>query len=135
MDSIRQVDYFYVQVPNKAGEAAKVLAKVKEAGVNLLLFHGFPATNNGQLDFVPADAAAFQSVAKANKWNVVGPKKAFLVQGDDRVGACGDALQKLASANINVVAVTGISAGSRYGMIVWVGAKDVAKAASVLGAT
>ncbi len=27
-----------------------------------------------QMEFIPADAAAFKSVAKANKWKLVGPK-------------------------------------------------------------
>ena len=35
-DAVRQVDYFYVQVPHKAGEAAKALRTLKDAGVNLL---------------------------------------------------------------------------------------------------
>jgi hypothetical protein len=73
-DTVRQVDYFYVQVPHRAGEAAKALRALKDAGVNLLAFSGFPEGRRAQLDFIPADAAAFKGVAKANKWKVVGPK-------------------------------------------------------------
>ncbi len=36
-DAIRQVEYFYVQVSQKAGEAAKALDALKNAGVNLLV--------------------------------------------------------------------------------------------------
>ena len=39
-DTIRQVDYFYVHVPHRAGEAAKALRALKDAGVNLLAFSG-----------------------------------------------------------------------------------------------
>jgi len=28
----------------------------------------------GQMDFIPADARAFKSVATANQWKVAGPK-------------------------------------------------------------
>ena len=35
-DTVRQVDYFYMQVSDKAGEGAKVLRALKDAGVNLL---------------------------------------------------------------------------------------------------
>ena len=42
-DTVRPVDYFYVQVPHRAGEAAKALRALKDAGVNLLAFSGFPA--------------------------------------------------------------------------------------------
>ncbi len=45
------------------------------------------------------------------------------------------ALDKLADARINVVATDAVTAGKgRYGAILWVKPKDVAKAARVLGA-
>lgn len=79
-DAIRQVEYFYVHVPQKAGEAAKALHALKDAGVNLLGFSGFPEGRRAQMDFIPADAAAFKGVAKANKWKLVGPKQGFMIQ-------------------------------------------------------
>jgi len=42
-DQIRRVDYFYVEVPDKPGEGARVLTALKEAGVNLLNFTAFRA--------------------------------------------------------------------------------------------
>ena len=60
-DMIRQVDYFYVHVPHKAGEGAKVLRTLKDAGVNLIAFSGFPTGRRAQLDLIPANAAAFKS--------------------------------------------------------------------------
>ena len=41
-DKIRRVDYFYVHVPDKPGEGHRILAAVKEAGVNLLSLTAFP---------------------------------------------------------------------------------------------
>jgi len=35
-DAIRRIDYYYVTVPDKPGEVARVLAAVRGAGVNLL---------------------------------------------------------------------------------------------------
>ncbi|MBI3493762.1 MAG: hypothetical protein HY047_18595 [Acidobacteria bacterium] len=133
-DAIRQVDYFYVLVPDKAGEAAKALRVLKDAGVNLLAFSGFPEGKRGQLDFIPADPAAFRSVAKANKWKVVGPKKGFLIQGDDRVGVIADVMGKLADARINVTAFDAVTVDSRYGALCWVAPRDVKKAAALLAA-
>jgi hypothetical protein len=132
-DTIRLVDYFYIQVPDRPGEGAKVLAKLKEAGVDLRLYMGFPEARRAQLDLVPVDAKAFKAVAKANGWKVKGPKKALLVQGEDRVGAAAEILRKLAGAKVNVTADAAISAGDRYGMILWVKPKDVKKAARALG--
>ena len=107
-DTIRQVDYFYVQVPQRAGEAPKALRVLKDAGVNLLAFSGFPEGRRAQMDFIPADAAAFKSTAKANKWKVVGPKRGFLIHGDHHVGAIADIVGKLSDAKINITAIDAI---------------------------
>jgi hypothetical protein len=134
-DTIRVVDYFYVKARNKAGEAARLLHALEEAGVNLLAFSGFPQGRSAQLDFIPEDAAAFTQAAKKARWKVVGPKRGFLAQGDDRVGAIADLLERLAVAKINVTAIDAVSAGGRYGAILWVAAKDVKKTAALLGAS
>ena len=42
-ETVQLAEYFYVQVPDKPGEGARLLAQLKEAGVNLLAFSGFPA--------------------------------------------------------------------------------------------
>ena len=133
-ETVRQVDYFYMEVPNKIGEGAKVLQALREAAVNLVAFSGFPAGRRAQLDFFPADPAAFKAVAKANRWKLVGPKRGFLVQGDDRVGAVADLIGKLAAANINVIAIDAVSADERYGALCWVAPRDVKKAATLLNA-
>lgn len=133
-EMIRPVDYYYIQVPDKPGEGAKVLGLLKTAGVNLLAFSGFPRGKRAQLDFIPEDPAAFLTVAKRAKWKVSPKKTGFLIQGDDRVGACADFLGKLAAAKVNVTAVDAVSAGAgRYGAIFWVKARDVNRAAKALG--
>ncbi len=134
-DTIRLVDYFYIEAPDKPGEGARALSYLKEAGVNLLAVHAFPKGRRSQLDFVPSDPAAFKAAAKAAKWKVVGPKRAFLLQGDDRVGALVEYAAKLAEAKINVTAVDALAVGAGgFAAIVWVKGRDVKRAAKVLGA-
>jgi len=133
-DTIQRVDYFYTMVPDKPGEAARMLAVLQEAGVNLLVFSGFPEGRRGQLDFVPADAGAFRQAAKKAGWKLTGPRRAFLLQGEDRVGAVAETLGRLAAAKINVTAIDAVCAGGgRYGAILWVLQRDVGRAAKVLG--
>ena len=132
-DNIRLVDYYYLEVPDKPGEALKPLARLKEAGVNMRLVYGFPEGRHAQLDLVPVDPAAFMRVAQANKWKVTGPKKAFWIQGPDRVGAAAEIMQKLAAANVNITASSSIVAGDQYGMVLWVHPRDVQKATTALG--
>lgn len=135
-DTVRLVEYFYITAPDKPGEAVRALNALRDAGVNLLAFSGFPQGRRAQMDFIPADPAAFKQAAKKVKWRVVGPKRGFLVQGDDRVGAVADLLERVEAAKINVTAIDAVSvADGRYGAIFWVAPKDVKKAASLLGAS
>jgi endonuclease V-like protein UPF0215 family len=87
------------------------------------------------MDFVPANSAAFRKVAKAAGWKVGMAKTGFLIQGADRTGALDTTLSKLARAKINVTAVDGVAAGGgRFGAILWVKPKDLAKASKTLKA-
>ena len=134
-DSIRKIGYFAMDVADKPGEAVRVLQALREAGVNLLAFSGFPRGRRAQLDFVPEDVALFRKALTRAKLKVRPKKTGFLVQGKDRRGAVAEVLQKLAQAAINVTAVDAVSAGSgRYGAILWVKSKDVNKAAKALKA-
>jgi hypothetical protein len=135
-ETVRLVDYFYVMAPDKPGEGGRALKTLKDAGVNLLAFSGFPQGRRAQLDFIPADPAAFRQAAKRSKWKLVGPKRGFLVQGDDRVGAVADLLERLGAGKINVTAIDAVCVSEgRYGAILWVAPKDVKKAAALLGAS
>ena len=134
-DTIRRVEYFYLEVADKPGEGARVLAYLKEAGVNLLAYSGFPAGRRSQLDFVPADPAAFKQAVRRGKWKVTGPKRGFLIQGEDRIGAVAEIMEKLAAAKINVTAMDALCAGGgRYGAILWVKPAAFSRAARALGA-
>lgn len=135
-ETIRVVDYFYIETPDKPGEGIRALSALKEAGVNLFAFTGFPKGRRAQLDFFPTDPAAFRAVAKKNRWKVVGPKKGFLIEGDDHIGAVADLLAKLAEAKVNLTATDAVCAGAgRYGVILWVKPRDVKRAAKAFGIT
>jgi hypothetical protein len=134
-DRLRKVDYFYVTVPNTAGQGSKVLAGLAAQGVNLLAFSGFPSGGKGQLDIVPENSAKFRRAAKKLKLKLSKRKTGFLLQGSDRVGAMTKTLKTLAAAKINVTAMDAVTGGNgRFGAIFWVKPKKVAKAAKLLHA-
>ena len=134
-DIVKRVQYFYTEVPDKPGEGARLLNTLKEAGVNLLAYAGFPKGRRAQLDFIPADVAAFRAAARKARLTLVGPKTGFLIQGEDRPGAVAELLAKLAAVKINVTACDAVAAGEgRYGALLWVKPQEVQKAAKVLGA-
>ncbi len=133
-DTIRLVDYFYVETSDRPGEGARALSILKDAGVHLLAFHGFPKGRRAQLDFVPSDPAAFKAAARKVRWKILGPKKVFVIEGEDRTGALVDYFSRLAEAKVNVTATDALAAGAgRFGAILWVKPRDMKRAAKVLG--
>jgi hypothetical protein len=135
-DTVRGVEYYYVTVPDGPGEGQRVLSALRESGVNLLAVLGFPlGGGQAQLDLVPEDPQALRDAAEQAGVTLSEAKRAFLIQGDDRVGAVADITGKLAEANVNVTAATATGAGSqRFGMVLWVAADDYERAAEALGA-
>ncbi len=133
-DLIRTAQYFKMQIADKPGELAGILAPLRDAGVNLMAVHAFPRNRRTQVDVVPEDPTAFKNVSKVHKLKIQGPKMCLLVDGDDRPGALADLTDRLGSAKINMTAVTGLTAGQgRFGVVLWVKPRDVKKAAKVLG--
>jgi hypothetical protein len=133
-DTTRLVDYYYAMVPDKPGEGAKILRVLRDARVNLLAFSAFPSQRKSQADFIPAEPAAFVAAAKAAKLKLKGPKKVFLIDGDDRVGALSEVMAKLAAAKVNITALDAMCSGmGRFGALLWVKPKDLKKAAAALG--
>jgi ACT domain len=134
--TIRNVDYAYVTVASKPGEAARILEALRDANVNLLAFSGFPqGRNRAQIDVVTGDIDGLKTVAKRHKWKLSRIKRAFLAQGTDEIGAAIPPLSKLAAAKINVIAADVVAAGEgRFGMLFWVGPRDYSRAAKLLEA-
>ena len=134
-DTIRAVDYWYAEVPDKPGEGARILAALKQDHVNMLAFSGFPvAGGKAQIDFVPEDGDVFRKSAARLGLELSDRKRAFLVQGEDRVGAVADHIERLATERISVVSSQGLCAGNgRWALILWVKASDYQRASKALG--
>lgn len=135
-DRVKKVSYCYVKVSNRAGQGDRVLRALRDEGVNLLAYSGFPAGGGkAQLDFIPQDMSALRRVARNQGWRLSKVKRGFWITGDDRIGAAHRHISKLADAKINITAADAVAAGQgRFGMILWVKPKDYARAVRVLGA-
>jgi hypothetical protein len=134
-DEIKRIDYYYAGVPDKPGEGTRILAVLRDAGVNLIGVSAFPhGARRNQLDLIPEDSATFAKAARAAGLKLSTKRSGFLIQGEDRPGAVADIAKRLAEANINVTSVQVFCAGSgRYGGMLWVKALDLRKAAKALG--
>ena len=134
-DDIRVVDHYSASIPNKVGEGARVLAVLRDSGVNFIAFWGYEhGEGRAQLEFIPEDSATFVTAAKQAKLRLR-KSTALYIHGEDRPGAIADILGKLAGARINVAAVQAVcGGGGSYGTIVFLPEGAARKAATVLGA-
>jgi hypothetical protein len=134
-DTVRRVDYFYATIPDTPGEGERLLAALKDGGVNMLAYLGFPSdSGRSQIDLVPEDPVALRRVAEQVGVTLSGTKHAFLVHGDDRVGSVEATTAKLAAAGVNVTAAAAVGDGSgHFGLILWVPPVDYERAAGALG--
>ncbi|MCP4634102.1 MAG: hypothetical protein GY855_14350 [candidate division Zixibacteria bacterium] len=133
-ETVKIVDYFYAEVSDRPGEARRLIEHLSEKGVNLIAFSSFPSgEDKSQLDFFPVDSKLLLSAANDSGIELKGPKKALLVQGEDRIGALYSHLLKLANVNVNVYASNGVNSGSgMYGYIIWVKQDEINKAMEAL---
>lgn len=133
---VRKVNYCYVVAPSKAGQGARILGELKEFGVNLIAFNGFPAKGGkAQMDLVSDDLTKIRRIARTRGWRVSRTKRGFLVQGLDEVGAVYQHIKKLGDSGINVTAAEAVAAGQGlFGMLLWVKEKDFLRASRTLGA-
>jgi hypothetical protein len=133
-EEIRRVEHYSASIPNKVGEGARVLGALREAGVNLIAFWGYPSAKGARLDFIPEDGEVFIAAAKKTKLRVR-KSIAFYVHGDDRPGAVADILKKLADARISLGAMQAVCGGAgTYGGVISLAPAAARKAAKVLGA-
>jgi len=132
----RVVDYFYAMVNDRPGEACKFLSWLAREEVNLLAFSAVPmGLENTQLVMYPENAERLVRAAKSGGYTLTGPRRAVLIQGDDRLGALVGYLESLYDAQINVSSSTGVTDGrGGYGYIIHLRMEDIDRAAEILGA-
>jgi hypothetical protein len=133
--AVRAVDYFYITVRDVPGQAYRFLAALSAAGVNLLAFNIIPVgLEQTQLVVFPEDASKMQGLAEGRNLVISGPQRAFLIQGDDQLGALVDIHRTLAEADINVYASSGVTDGrGGYGYVLYVRSSDFDGARKALG--
>ncbi|MCS7024400.1 MAG: hypothetical protein NZV14_06330 [Bryobacteraceae bacterium] len=133
---VRTLDYFYTRVEDKPGRAYELLQKLASEEINILAFSAVPFGKGCcELTMFPDSPARFREVAERFGWTISGPQHAFLIQGDDRLGALADIHRQLLDANVNIYASTGVTDGQgHYGYIIYVKDEDFHVAAKALRA-
>ena len=134
-DVIRRVDYFNTTIQDRPGEGYKLLEQLAELGLNLVAFTAVPVgPNHTQLTIFPEDTGKMQAAAQRAGMRLDGPHPAFLVQGDDKLGALAEIHQELHRANVNIYASSGVTDGrGTFGYLIYVRPEEYERAASALG--
>jgi len=134
-DEITTVAYYVGMIPDKPGEGVKALNAIKDAGINLTGYLGYPKARKAEVILI-VDEKAPPLGPIAKKAGLALPKKgkAFFVNGEDRPGALAEVMGKISAAGINIKTVHALCAGAgRWGALISVEAADLKKAAKALG--
>jgi hypothetical protein len=133
--TIRRADYFHAAVHDEPGQAYQLLSTLANLGINLLAFTGMPIGQaRTRLTLFPEDPAHMASAARQAGLAIEGPHPAFLVQGDDELGAFARIHLRLYEARVNVFASSGIADGKgAFAYILYVRPEEYEGAARALG--
>ena len=131
---VKEVEYYYALVVDKPGEGRKLLEFLSEKTVDLMALTAFPVGDGkSQIDLFPSDPELLKIAAQDAGIPLFGPKKAFLIQGTDRIGALYDFHLKLYNAGVNIFACNGVVDGTgRFGYVIWVDPSDYENASKAL---
>ena len=134
-DIVHKVEHYSTLVPNRPGQAFKVLSMLVSAKVDLLACTGTPRGRRAQIEVVPNDSKKLRAAARKAGIEFEARKTGYFIQGKDRPGALASHLAKLAAQKINVTGIDSLSAGKgRWAAIIWVAPSHIAKASKVLRA-
>src|ERR1700690_3377639 len=113
--TVRNAEYFYIRIKDSPENAYELLARLASEEVSLLAFSAVPfGPNHVELTIFPDRSDAFMQLAKKAGWVVTGPQHAFLVQGDDHLGALADIQRMLLEADVQIYAASGVTDGSGH---------------------
>ena len=103
--SIVCADYYHAMVKDRPGAAYELLSRLAGSGVSLMAFNAIPmGKDNTQLVLFPVSPSRLAKAAEDAGITLSGPQHAFIIRGDDKLGALVEIHRKLYDANINVFA-------------------------------
>lgn len=134
--NVRTVEYFYVRIEETGEQTHELLAELASEDVSLLAFSAVPfGPNHVELTLFPDPSDKFIQLARKVGWVTAGPQHAFLVQGDDRLGALADIQRMLLEAGVKIYASSGVTDGAgHFGYVIYFKEDDHERASRALRA-
>ncbi|MGD8395600.1 MAG: hypothetical protein PVF43_09005 [Candidatus Eiseniibacteriota bacterium] len=129
------MEYFRATIRDTPGATYQLLHKLAEEKVNMLAFRAIPmGPEVAQVEIFPEVPQNLIRAARSHDFELSGPFSAFLIRGDDQLGALTEIHRKLYDSDINVYTASGVTDGrGGFGYIVYVRPEDYLRAAQVLG--
>ena len=129
---IRLAD-FWINLPDQPGELARLSARLREADVNLLGLWGYGA-ENGRARFycVPESPEQFRNFARSAELSTR-EGVTFYLTAPDHGGMLVQTLEKIAKANINLLAIQAVAIHGEFGCFIWAEERDWSTLETVLG--
>ncbi|MCZ2151520.1 MAG: hypothetical protein LC126_27575 [Bryobacterales bacterium] len=132
--SVRRVRYYYVRLEDKPGKGYELLARLASEDVNLLAFSAVPYGSMVELTIFPENETALMNALERLGLQMTGPQHAFLIQGDDRLGAVAEIHKALFDASVNIYASSGVTDGlGHFGYVIYIKEGDHLAASRALG--
>lgn len=115
--TVKKVTVVSTEVEDAPGVAAKLTAKLREAGINLKALAGWSkGDGRAVIVCIPEDLAALRALAAQE--GVETTEKALVwVEGLDEIGALCDFTDKLAGENINIVTCHALGVGGNFAAV------------------
>jgi len=134
-NQIRRAAYFYTMLPDRPGEAYRLLSDLAAVQVDLLAFTAVPVgPYRTQLALFPEDEGRLREATEGSGLDLDGPHWALLVQGDDEIGSLAAIHERLYEADVNVYAASGVTDGrGGFGYVIYVRPDEFETAAKALG--
>ncbi len=123
---------FWIDLPDRPGELARLAARLRAADVNLLGLWGYGA-QDGHARFycVPESPEQFRNFAQSAELNTR-EGVTFYLCAADQGGSLVQTLEHIAKAGINLLAIQAVSIQGEFGCFLWANAEDWPELAKVL---
>lgn len=115
---------FWIDLPDQPGELARLASRLREADVNLLGLWGYGA-EGGKARFycVPESAEQFRNFARSAELQAR-EGITFYLKAIDRGGKLIQTLEKVAAAQINLLAIQAVAINGEFGCFLWADQQD-----------
>jgi len=125
---VKKVVFWRTQVPQHAGELARVLEPLADAKTSLRVVMGYGMGDHAVIELFPVSGKKATAAAQAAGLSA-SPIACLLAEGDDRAGLGSDMAKGIADAGVNISFLVAETVGRKFSAVFgFASGEDAAKA-------